>query len=402
MPTRATTRLVLAFFLLLTACNDSPTSPGDDGPSTPATTPAKVVPPTGGVYYGFYSIGDVENGIEEFTVKSGGTTPPLVFTFHDWNGAGIEATTPVLQTFDDPLEGESASPLDLARSLRARGAVLAVAWSAVDYLATHPDYWTDGASNPVEYEEILAGVYDDHIRTCAEQIRAFGTPILLSPYGEFHSTGFTGFGAEANERIVSVDDPNGHYGSPTVPDGPERVRDVYRYVVDRFREEGVTNVTWFYYSHSAYMNPDALDPDELAWIDAAHPRHYYPGDAYVDWLGCSAYVDADTDLAYALDDALAAFAEVAPDKPIFVPEFGVLGTPGVSRAEIYRTLFEVDLPARPRVRAFTLADAPLWELAFDIPRLGTTPDELDVWGATVVDADRYIDTISIVESSGAR
>jgi hypothetical protein len=388
-----TTLLALVTPLLAAGagCSDDTTGPAD----RPATA-VRVAAPDTGAYFGLFSIGDAPDGIAELTAKSGGVPPPLVFTFHDWNRAGITAPEPVLQTFADPLEGEhvQTTPLELARQLADQGSVLVMAWVAVDYLSEHPDYWTDGATHPITYGDILSGEYDEHLRTCARQIRDLGVPVMLSPFGEFNSVGFVSFGPQANQWVVDAaeQDPTGQYGDPAIPDGPERVRDVFRHVVDRFREEGADNVTWFFYSHSAYLNPDDLAPWELAVQDLLALEHYWPGEAYVDWVGGSAYLSATEpgrDLAFAVDHALAAFAALT-DRPFFIPEFGITAPAGTSRVAEMERVFAHDLPARPRIAAFALADAPLFAEFFGIPRLGAGEGEVAAWRELVIGGDGYV------------
>ncbi len=361
----------------------------------PSASAQKVIPDPGRVYAGLYNIGTVESNYAEVTALSQERPPGIVFTFHDWNSAGIKAPSPILQTLRDPLEGEDVtlSPLGFAEQIAPDGAVLALAWDAIGYIVEHPDYWTTGAEPPVTWADVFSGVYDDYIRNVANEIKDFGQPIMLSPAGEFNTIGAFAFGPLGNQYFLSVDDDDltGWYGDPAIPDGPERVRDLYHYVIDVFRDEDVTNVTWFMYSNSAYMNPQDLDPDELPFLDTLHPRHFYPGDDYVDWIGGSAYVsndDPDIDLDFTTSHALAAFRQVT-QQPYFIPEFGVTDAEGDSRASRMGTLFRDELPAMPDIRAWTFADGELMALVFDIPRLGAGAGETAVWNDQVFDSGRY-------------
>lgn len=358
----------------------------------------KVVPSANGVYAGVYNIGDPLNVYEQFTEKSGGRPAPITFTFHDWNGAGVEAAEPVLQTFADPLEGEdSPSPLKLAGRVAEDGGVLAVAWEAIGYFYEHPDYFTGGGTMAIHWQDVLAGRYDNYIRTVAREVKAFGKPIMLSPAGEFNSIGYFSFGPDGNRAVTEFTgaDLSRHYGDPNTPDGPERLRDLYRHVVDIFREEHAHNVTWFLYSHSAYMNPADLDEAERERIDSVHPRHYYPGDDYVDWIGSSIYVDADdpgSDLAFAAEASLAAFRSFT-DKPFFAPEFGVVSASDADRADRLRRLLIDELAAYPDIRAFAMADGELWAKFFDIPNLGDGDGELHAWQDAILHSGRYADQV---------
>src|SRR5205814_4193261 len=61
--------------------------------------------------------------------------------------------------------------------------------------------------------------------------------------------------------------------------GPENFRRAYRYVVDRVRARGATNIKWMFHTNN-YSYP--LDTWNFA-------PAYYPGSDYVDWLGFSVY-----------------------------------------------------------------------------------------------------------------
>jgi beta-mannanase len=61
--------------------------------------------------------------------------------------------------------------------------------------------------------------------------------------------------------------------------GPENFRRAYRHVVDRVRARGADNIKWMFHTNN-YSYP--LDTWNFA-------PAYYPGRAYVDWLGLSVY-----------------------------------------------------------------------------------------------------------------
>ncbi len=372
--------------------------PGLDDRTTVAATLAggKLVPSPAGIYAGLYNIGDTPAGYAEMADVLG-LTPSIVLAFHDWNGAGIEAPKPVLQDLLAPMEGEiTGSVLGFAEQIARHGSVLALVWDPITYLVEHPGYTflPGGPNSPITFDDVLGGVYDDYIRTVARQIKAFGGPIMISPFGEYNVIGFCAFGRDGNEFILTANggDLTGQHGDPSIPDGPERVRDTHRHIVDIFNEENVTNVTWFMYSHSAYLNPADLDPAELAVLDLVHPRHYYPGDAYVDWIGNSAYVsndDPELDLGYAIGHVIDAYNAMGVDKPFFLTEFGVTESGGDSRADRITRLLTQEVPRFPSIRAATFADAPLFEAFFQIPDLASNPDEAKAYRSGTRDSGLY-------------
>jgi glycosyl hydrolase family 26 len=137
------------------------------------------------------------------------------------------------------------------------------------------------------------------------------------------------------------------YGDPAYPDGAERFRDAYRHIVSLFREEGATNVTWFFHA-------DSYAPHEwwntLDW--------YYPGDDYVDWLGISNYGSLTAtgpivNFAAKLD-ASGVYPQLArlSARPLAVVEMGVVDGPARAKPEWIRRAFAALRAGRyQRIRA---------------------------------------------------
>jgi hypothetical protein len=404
-------RRSILYMMLLFGCDDGASDPpvvGDAGVQDGAMVDmaeADGMPPDMGasvgerqvlqpdgdrVYPGWYThdVAGEQAGYEAVI----GRTPPVVFTFHDWNANGPAAAEVRMQTFDAPLEGEGTQTvLEAAEALADRGAILAVAWDAIGYIAEEETYWTGTLDIAVTFDDVLSGQHDDYIRACAREIKAMGRPIMLSPLGEMNSIAWFMFGADEKTPLYAVDDTRAYFGDPTVPDGPERARALFRHVVDIFREEQVPNVTWFLYAATGYMNPAFLDMEEIERLDEAHPRHFHPGDDYVDWIGTSLYVQADRagDFAAQLDLAYAAWRTVS-ERPFFAPEFGVVASEGQERVATIENLIET-LPSSG-VDLVTFADSALYALIFDIPRLSDRPTEAEAWRAVHTDP-RYSTTL---------
>ena len=114
-------------------------------------------------------------------------------------------------------------------------------------------------------EQVLAGQYDAYIDQFARDAKAWGGEILLRFLHEFNGDWYTWGGAK-----------NGGGNS-----GPQKVRRVWRYVVDRFRRIGATNVKWMWCPHGV-----AIDRSEEDWNELGN---YWPGAEYVDWFGMDGY-----------------------------------------------------------------------------------------------------------------
>jgi hypothetical protein len=136
-----------------------------------------------------------------------------------------------------------------------------------------------GQGNPPEQypgdyslQNIIDGKFDAQLRKWADAARDTNIPLLVE------------FGTEANASEPWTGMWNGAgetagYGDPTFPDGPERFRDAYRHIVSLFRQEGATNITWFWHVVQQFA--------PTSWWNTF--ANLYPGDDYVDWLGLSTY-----------------------------------------------------------------------------------------------------------------
>lgn len=354
------------------------------GRSREAPDAVKVLPSPNGIYAGVYSIGTTRADVREFARKTG-KSPAIVFTFHDWIGDDDFASErPKLRSFADDMEDKGVTPIQLARQLDKQGSVLAVTWAMQCCDFTSTAWWYGLRKTRVTLPRLLKGDFDDYIRQVAGEVKAYGKPIMLALFSEFNWQAAMAFGKDGATRMSEADDLCGQYGDPRWPDGPERLRDAHRHVIDLFRAEGVKNVTWFMYANSGYMDPKGRNYS--VWL---HPKFSYPGDDYIDWVGQSTYFidpkwgrspskDADV-IGGALAPGYAAWGEVT-QRPMFLPEFGAVGDKALDRSAIYAEVMGKVLPAMPRVKALTLADFLIAEICCQVPRLGEPfAGEISAW-----------------------
>ena len=164
-------------------------------------------------------------------------------------------------------------------------------------------------------DNIIAGQFDAELRQWARDAKADGIPLCVEFCVEVNGQWFPWNGFWNGGGTTTG------YGDPTYPDGPERYRDAYRHVIDLFRSEHVSNITWFFHTTS-YAEPDE------AWND---PKYYYPGDDYIDWIGVSVYGALypaqnywDTfDETLTDNNAVQKLLEISNTKPFALLEFGV-------------------------------------------------------------------------------
>jgi Glycosyl hydrolase family 26 len=150
---------------------------------------------------------------------------------------------------------------------------------------------------------ILAGKFDDDLRTWARDAKAFGSPILIE------------WGTEPNGDWFSW---NGKWNGGA-KEGPRRYIEVWRHIVDLMRGEGAGNLQWIWHVNW-------FDVPEAKWNQF---ENYYPGGDYCDWVALSAYgpltprtVDGTESFRFKMRTAYPRLTKIAPGKPIVIAEFG--------------------------------------------------------------------------------
>lgn len=179
---------------------------------------------------------------------------------------------------------------------------------AVPFIRMMPrSTWDEEGPDPVySLAAIAGGQFDAALRQWARDAKAVPYALMVE------------FGTEVNGDWFPW---NGVYNGGSGV-GPARFQAAYRHIIDLFREEGVTNITWVFHV-------DAQPSPEVAWNSMAA---YYPGDSYIDWLGISAYgaqtLDEDwQSFEEVMDAGYSKLAALSPTKPIAVLEFGVTERP---------------------------------------------------------------------------
>jgi len=326
-------------------------------------------------YMGIFSFDSLKSSADSYTASSTHSAA-IVHTIVDWatpasNGSG----SPSLATFADQNGSIGGSVLGIASTLAAQNSVLAVSWDPLGIDYADPGYYYGTKTPEISLQDILDGTYDAYIQTVAQQVAGLNAPIMMNMFGEANSAALFGYGANGTSFVETVDDRTGAYGDPTLPDGPERVRDVFRHIIDIFKAEGASNATWFMYMWSGYMT----DPDSIA------PSNFYPGDAYIDWVGQSLYVDSASEIDGSLQAGYQAWAQVSAN-PFFIPELGRSNPGGAEVSAILNGLSAYD-----NLGAITWADSDVSASDYGIPRLGTVSAE---WTA-LQNAPGYADSVQI-------
>ena len=296
----------------------------------------KLVVPAQGAYFGaFVDFGDTEDnvklaGIERFE-KLTDKHLAIVASSSYW----------AQQTF----------PAANLETIARHGSIPLVFWSPWD----EPFEQLKGPDK-FSLDAILAGKWDAYIDMWAAGAKAFGKPMLVSLCNEMNGCWFPWSGCFYGGATppptpgVSVPVP----GSRQLPGGgyagPETFKRAWRYIVDRVRAHGGTNVLWVFHVNNY------SDPQEK-WNRI---ENYYPGPQYVDWLGLSIYgkqerfqdhwTDFDEDL---LEEPYEFLGAVDPTKPIMIAEFGVGEFPdmGSKATWIKHAFASMSSPQYARIKA---------------------------------------------------
>jgi hypothetical protein len=160
---------------------------------------------------------------------------------------------------------------------------------------------TSGSSAPLirwNADSIIAGKHDAYFIDMADAMRAFGKPVILSMNHEMNGDWY--YFSEVWRNNVNGVNPYGWTAETYIG--------FWRHVHDIFRDQGATNVAFAWCPGARGRKIRGLNTAESLKL-------FYPGDAYVDWIGLSVYSTVPPEI---MDNASTLF----PDKPIFVSEGG--------------------------------------------------------------------------------
>jgi len=156
-------------------------------------------------------------------------------------------------------------PTKSCEMLQKRGIIPHLTWELF-WPSKDPNNTRQTGPNGYEgFNDVLDGKYDEYIDRFARDAKAYNQRVLIRFLHEFNGNWYVWSGNK-----------NGH-----AEGGPEKVVAVWKYVVDRFRKIGADNVKWLWVPHGP-----STDLTTEAWNSVSN---YWPGDAYVDWIGLDGY-----------------------------------------------------------------------------------------------------------------
>jgi hypothetical protein len=146
-------------------------------------------------------------------------------------------------------QGREFPNAEFLRSISDRGTVPMIVWQPV-----HPEYMN---TPRITYDKILAGNFDAYIREFALAARDFGRPVILRFAHEMDGAWFP-------------------WGVHRFSNTPAKFKRMWRYVWNKYRAVGATNVRWLW-------SPN------IRCTGCPRPETFFPGDRYVDYVGFSAF-----------------------------------------------------------------------------------------------------------------
>lgn len=261
-------------------------------PTTPST-PTTPTPTSGSasskLLWGMYA-GWADSDVTTFE-KTVGKSPDMVAYFTHWGG-------------------NSWFPVEMTKHTKDKGRTLVIFWEA-------SGYDTGNIRQPkYSYEAILRGDFNAYFTKFAADAKKFGGPVILIPFSEMNGD-WSPWGGTVNGNT------------------PEKAVSAYQHVRGFFRDVPNVKFGWA-------PNSDSV-PDTYANRVTA----YYPGDAYVDYVGVDGFNFASPDPWLSFNQI---FGTVLTDlsaykKPIYI--FSFASAPGSAKAAWMTDAFQVQMKKYP-------------------------------------------------------
>ena len=202
-------------------------------------------------------------------------------------------------------------PTEQVNLVRSYGSIPLLYWSPWDIPF---DNGQDHGPDKFALDKILKGDWDHYIDTWADEAKKIPCQFFVAFGCEMNGTWFPWSGYFYGKGKIMGDKK----AKQPLYAGPEKYKQAYRYVVDRVRARGASNILWVFHVNN-YSYPNGK------WNLAAA---YYPGPTYVDWLGMSLYGKQfdkeDWDLFEPLLEwPYKELCLLDPAKPILLAEWGV-------------------------------------------------------------------------------
>lgn len=210
-------------------------------------------------------------------------------------------------------------PADWAKAMQQRGIIPMLTWNPTFRSPTCTKF--DGQC-PMSLASIADGEYDTEIRAFADQVAKAGVPIFL--------------------RLMH--EANGGWYPWNVRKEADRARFVaaWRHVHDIFDRAGASDVSWVW-----CPNVEKADSKHAVAFQT-----FYPGDAYVDWVGLDGYNRHANKSFETIFGASMAQLRALTTRPVMIAEIGSAAFDDGQRAQFLAQTLQTLPEEFPEVGAF--------------------------------------------------
>lgn len=211
----------------------------------------------------------------------------------------------------------------------------AIASGRTPVVTWEPFYAKKPTANTYPLASIAAGRYDTYLRRSALQAAAVGKPFIVR------------FGHEMNGFWYPWGQPRALHPQSlpsNAANTPAAYVAAYRHVVQVFRANGASNVSFMW-------SPNVTDANPSLTL-----KSLYPGDTYVDVIGLSGYLEKPTDTFEGrYRTTLDELAGIGGSKPIIVAETGAVAS--ATRAPQLTAMLSA-MTAEPRINGLIYFSQP--------------------------------------------
>jgi hypothetical protein len=197
-------------------------------------------PPKGDIYWGAFRQGaPYDTSLVQQLADQVGYRPAIVMWYQEWWGQPDFPTVQAAWLYDE-------------------GIVPMISWEPW----RPPTQFGALVVNQPQYRlsRIAGGAFDSYITKYAEQIKAYGGPVIMRPFHEMDGFWYP-------------------WGGTVNGNTPAEFVAAWRHIWDIFNKVGASNVTWIW-SVNHISVPDTAN-NQI--------QDYWPGSKYVDWVGYSGF-----------------------------------------------------------------------------------------------------------------
>jgi len=272
----------------------------------PAYETEELLVPSNGVYYGYYQPSLNSHPLDPKTTVVDGERPTLAMFYQDWAPKN---------KFD----------ANFLYGLSITGTLPIITWEP----------WDTSKKLTITPQQIINGKYDPFIRQWAKDSAKYHQPFFLRFAHEMNGDWYP-WGKQSPQTYIAM----------------------WHHVHDIFEEENATNVIWVW-------SPNNTDKDG----NTSSILSYYPGDAYVDWVGFSGFNWGTT----TNKTSWLNFKELATDvyvilsklnKPVMIAETSSVSLGG-NKQEWFKDMLS-NLQNFPQIKAVVLFDEKIQKADFSL------------------------------------